>query len=437
MVRVGERRRFSGFLVLVAAVAGCSSGSGQSTNSSVPATSAISNEDYVANEPADGAFPLFAEGAVAPLVVADNDFAPVARAAGDLQNDLQMVTDARPVLATNTAPAGSKLAVLIGTVGHSSLIDGLVSSKKLDAGALSDHGQAKWETFLIQVVAQPAPGVDQALVIAGSDKRGTIYGIYDLSRRIGVSPWTFWDDVVPRKQAALYVRAGRYSQGTPAVKYRGFFINDENPQTGTWAATMFGPGKAPGYLGGLNHAYYERVFEVMLRLRANYLWPAVWGRAFFEDDPENQATADRYGVVMGTSHEAPMNRGIEEWNRHAANGTDPYGGNGSWSFKTNEAALRAYWADGAKRIGGSDVVVTLGMRGNGDFSAPDLTSGDQANITLMTSIVDAQRQILHDNTGQALSAIPQVFTLYKEVQRFWDGGMKIPDDVTVIFCDDN
>jgi hypothetical protein len=436
MVRIRSGGGLAALLVMLAGLDGCSGGSGPSNNSSVSASSEISTDNYVVNEPTDGSFPLFAGGAVAPLVVADNEFAPVARAAGDLQNDLQMVTGARPTLAS-AIPAGAKLAVLIGTVGQSSLIDGLVSSKKLDVGALSDKGQPRWETFVIQVVPRPAAGVDQALVIAGSDKRGTVYGIYDLSRRIGVSPWYFWDDVVPRQQSALYVRAGRYSQGTPAVKYRGFFINDENPQTGTWAATMFGPGKAPGYPGGLNHAYYERIFEVMLRLRANYLWPAVWGRAFFEDDPDNQATADRYGIVMGTSHEAPMNRGIEEWNRHAANGMDPYGGNGSWSFKTNEAALRAYWADGAKRIGDSDVVVTLGMRGNGDFGAPDLTSGDQANIQLMTSIVDAQRQILHDNTGRELSAVPQVFTLYKEVQRFWDGGMKLPDDVTVVFCDDN
>jgi hypothetical protein len=169
----------------------------------------------------------------------------------------------------------------------------------------------------------------------------------------------------------------------------------------------------------------------MLRLRANYLWPAVWGRAFAEDDPQNHATASFYGVVMGTSHEAPMMRGIEEWNRHAANGTDPYGGTGEWSFRRNPDAIKAYWRDGAQRMADQRIegVVTLGMRGNGDVSLPD---GD--GIDLMSSIIDTQRQILRD-TG--LIGAPQVQTLYKEVQRYWDGGYRPPDDVTVVFCDDN
>ncbi len=293
------------------------------------------------------------------------------------------------------------------------------------AGRLDTSGIAgKWETSLQQVVDHPLPGVRRAFVIAGSDQRGTIYGVYDVSRLIGVSPWHFWDDVPVPHTDALYALPGRHSQGTPKVKYRGFFINDENPDTGTWAPAFFGPGKAPGYPGGLNANYYAKVFETMLRLKANYLWPAVWGRAFAEDDPANHATASYYGVVMGTSHEAPMMRGIEEWNRHPA-------GTGEWSFRRNPDAIKDYWRAGIERMRDQDIegVVTLGMRGNGDVSLPD---GD--GIDLMDSIISSQRQILAD---EGMLGAPQVQTLYKEVQRYWDSGYRPPDDVTVVFCDDN
>jgi Glycosyl hydrolase family 115/Gylcosyl hydrolase family 115 C-terminal domain len=317
--------------------------------------------------------------------------------------------------------------VLIGTIGHSPLIDRLVRSGKLDVDGIA----GKWETSLQQVVANPLPGIPMALVIAGSDQRGTIFGVYDVSRTIGVSPWYWWDDVPARRAAELHVLPGRHTQGTPAVKYRGFFINDENPALGTWAPEFFGPGKAPGHPGGFNSAFYARVFETMLRLKANYLWPAVWGRAFAEDDPANHATATEYGVIMGTSHEAPMMRGIEEWNRHATPGHDPYGGTGEWSFVRNRDAIEAYWADGIRRMTDEDFegVVTLGMRGNGDVGLPD---GD--GIELMREILASQRRILAEH--DALDA-PQVWTLYKEVQRYWDKGLRAPDDVTVVFTDDN
>ncbi|MEB3371808.1 glycosyl hydrolase 115 family protein [Saccharopolyspora mangrovi] len=178
---------------------------------------------------------------------------------------------------------------------------------------------------------------------------------------------------------------GRHSRGTPAVRYRGFFINDENPALGTWAPAHFGPGHAPDHPDGFNSAFYAKVFEVMLRLKANYLWPAVWGRAFAENDPDNHRVASEYGVVMGTSHEAPMMRGIEEWNRHAqpaerdengnvvTPGSDPCGGTGEWSYRYNAPAVEAYWTDGIRRMvdQGIEGVVTLGMRGPGDVGLPD------------------------------------------------------------------
>ncbi|WP_062214054.1 glycosyl hydrolase 115 family protein [Streptomyces sp. NBRC 109706] len=388
-----------------------------------------------------GSLPLVADGRATPILVSDDDFPGVVRVAGDLRADIERVTQVAPEILRE--PAGRlDTAVIIGTIGRSPLIDRLVESGKLDVEGI----EGRWETSRQQVVIDPLPGVGRALVLAGSDQRGTIFGVYEVSRQAGVSPWYWWDDVQPPHRDALYALPGRHTQGTPAVKYRGFFINDENPALGTWAPAFFGPGHAPGYEGGFNSGFYAKVFEVMLRLKANYLWPAVWGRAFAEDDPANHATATAYGVVMGTSHEGPMMRGIEEWNRHAVAaqrdengeivtpGSDPYGGTGEWSFRFNGEAIKRYWADGVRRMvdEGFEGVVTLGMRGNGDVSLPD---GD--GIELMESIIASQREILDELTDEGLTSIPQVQTLYKEVQHYWDEGLRPPDDVTVIFCDDN
>ncbi|WP_330451580.1 MULTISPECIES: glycosyl hydrolase 115 family protein [unclassified Streptomyces] len=396
---------------------------------------------YIAFTASRGSFPLVAHGRATPVLVSDRDWPGVVRVAGDLRDDIERVTGVRPALSHGAVPKAREITI-IGTVGRSPLIDRLVAEGRLDVSSI----RGRWETSLQTVVDKPLPGVERALVIAGSDQRGTVFGAYDVSRGIGVSPWYWWDDVVPVHRDEIHVLPGRHTQGTPAVKYRGFFINDENPALGTWAPAHFGPGKAPGFEGGFNADFYARVFEVMLRLKANYLWPAVWGRAFAEDDPLNHATAKAYGVVMGTSHEAPMMRGIEEWNRHAVAavrdgegnittpGHDPYGGTGEWSFRRNAEALKAYWAEGISRMKDEDFegVVTLGMRGNGDVSLPD---GD--GIELMTEIIATQRKILAEVSGRDVTTIPQVWTLYKEVQRYWDRGLRVPDDVTVVLTDDN
>jgi hypothetical protein len=398
---------------------------------------------YISTTPKPGSLRLVAGGKALPLVVSSDDYPGVLRAANDLRDDLQRVTGVTPAVSADEIPTGQREVVLIGTIGASPLIDGLIDAGKLDVSGIA----GRWETTLEQIVEHPMPGVKRAFVIAGSDQRGTIYGIYETSKQIGVSPWYWWNDVPAARHPALYVLRGRHTQGTPAVKYRGLFINDENPALGTWVPRYFGPGHVPGFENGFNAAFHAKVFEVMLRLKANYFWPAVWGRAFAEDDPANHATATAYGIVMGTSHEAPMMRGIEEWNRHAVPaqrdddgnitvpGEDPYGGTGEWSFRRNSAALKEYWADGIRRMVDEDIegVVTLGMRGNGDVSLPD---GD--GIDLMAEILAAQRQILDQHTGDAdITQIPQVQTLYKEVQRYWDKGLRPPEDVTVVFCDDN
>ncbi|MEV7098261.1 glycosyl hydrolase 115 family protein [Amycolatopsis sp. NPDC051045] len=379
-------------------------------------------------------FPLVSRGKAATIVVGSGDLPGVRRVVGDLAADVERVTGVRPAVSFDVVPAHGPV-VLVGTLGHSPLVDELVAAGKLDVTGIA----GKWETSLSQVV-------DGRLVLTGSDQRGVIYGVYEVSRRIGVSPWYWWADVPPRRSAELHLPGERFSLGTPHVKYRGFFINDENPALGTWAPAYFGPGKAPGFPNGFNHLFFAKVFETMLRLRANYLWPAVWGRAFAEDDPLNHATAKEYGIVMGTSHEAPMMRGIEEWNRHAVPavrdaagnittpGHDPYGGTGEWSFRRNGEAIKAYWTDGIRRMVREDFegVVTLGMRGNGDVGLPD---GD--GIELMREIIATEREILARETGRDLTTVPQVWTLYKEVQRYWAKGLRPPDDVIVVFTDDN
>ncbi|HET9953293.1 MAG TPA: glycosyl hydrolase 115 family protein, partial [Polyangiaceae bacterium] len=398
---------------------------------------------YVSRDAGAGRFPLATAGKAAPIVVSKADFWGVQRTAKDFQADVKRVTDIEPAYSEDTIPAGAKNVILVGTLGKSPLIDKLVQDKKLDVSDIA----GLWETFLIQVVENPMAGVDRALVITGSDQRGTSFGIYDVSKQIGVSPWYFWDDVPARKSNSLYVLPGHHTRGEPAVKYRGFFINDENPQLSTWAHNTFGDSPNKDFPMAFHHPLYEKVFELMLRIKANYLWPAVWGRAFAEDDPMNHEMAKAYGVVMGTSHEAPMMRGIEEWNRHAVGqttdangnitnpGSDPYGGNGLWRFSKNPDALKLYWADGIKRMVDQEFegVVTLGMRGPGDVSLPV-----EDGIELMNSVIAAQRGILEDETGKpAWAASPQVWTLYKEVQDYWDKGMRVPEDVTVVWCDDN
>jgi hypothetical protein len=300
--------------------------------------------------------------------------------------------------------------VLIGTIGKSRIIDRLIRERKIDVSEID----GKWESTLIQVVAHPLPGVERGLVIAGSDKRGTIYGIYDLSEQIGVSPWYWWADVPVGHKDALYVKAGRWVQGEPAVKYRGIFLNDEAPSLSGWAKEKF---------GGLNHQFYEKVFELLLRLKANFLWPAMWNNAFNEDDPLNPTLADEYGIVMGTSHHEPMLRAQQEWKRH---------GTGPWDYTTNAKTLNAFWEEGIERNKNYESVITLGMRGDGD-----MPMAENNDIALLEQIVTDQREIIARHRTPTVDADPQVWALYKEVQGYYENGMRVPDDVTLLWSDDN
>lgn len=367
--------------------------------------------------PATGGFTLADAETSTPLWFDERDHVGVRRAIGDLAKDIERVTGKLPHQHLAKSPPAPR-AVIVGTLGKNALIDHLVASGKLAAGDL----KGKWESFVITTVSHPAPGVEQALVIAGSDKRGTIYGIYELSEQLGVSPWHWWADVPVKKRPAVHVIFGRFASGEPAVKYRGIFINDEEPALGPWAREKF---------GGVNSKMYSHMFELILRLRGNYLWPAMWGKAFNEDDPESPRLADEYGIVMGTSHHEPMMRAQQEWTKRKAGI-----GNGRWNYHSNGKGLWQFWREGIQRNAEYENLVTIGMRGDGD--EPMAEGGDmKANIVLLERIVSDQRKLIAEAINPDVTKVPQLWTLYKEVADYYSHGMKVPDDVTLLWCDDN
>jgi hypothetical protein len=363
----------------------------------------------VETAPRPGSFAIFQYGKPAAIYVDSKDYPGVIRAAGDLQSDIRRVTSTTPALLQNSRALLAN-AIFVGTVGKSPVIDDLIRRHKIHAESIV----GKWESFVIEVVAQPMRGIEVGLVIAGSDKRGTIYGIYDLSEQIGVSPWYWWADVPVARKDALFVRAGSFVQGPPAVKYRGIFLNDEAPSLSGWVHEKY---------GNYNHEFYEKVFELILRLKGNYLWPAMWNNAFNEDDALNPKLADEYGIVMGTSHHEPMLRAQQEWKRH---------GIGPWDYSKNSEELREFWKQGIQRNRDYESIITIGMRGDGD-----LPMSESANIALLEKIVKDQRTILAETFNKNPADVPQDWALYKEVQEYYEKGMRVPDDVTLLWCDDN
>ena len=331
-----------------------------------------------------------------------NDCRGVSYAANALVKDIRNVSGSQATITSNR-----KATILVGTIGHSAAIDQLVKQKRINGNLL----KGKREKFIITVV-------DNQLVIAGSDRRGTIYGIYELSQQMGVSPWYDWADVPVEHHDSIFVNRGTYTDGEPAVRYRGIFLNDEAPCLTSWVKNTYGTGYG-------DHRFYQRVFELVLRLRGNMMWPAMWGWAFYADDAENEKTADEMGVVMSTSHHEPMARNHQEYARNRK-------GWGPWNYQKNKANLQKFFREGIERMKGTEQIVTIGMRGDGDEAM-----SAEADTKLMTQIINDQRKIIADVTGKKASETPQVWALYKEVLDYYDKGMKVPDDVTLLLCDDN
>ncbi|MBN2744850.1 MAG: glycosyl hydrolase 115 family protein [Marinilabiliaceae bacterium] len=368
---------------------------------------------YVSEHQANGYFAIKQGNEVTPLLLSSVDFLGVIRAVNDLQEDIFKVTGLKPAVFQDKAP-GAKQVIIAGTIGKSPLIDALVAKKLIDAKALN----GKWEKFVIQTIHNPMPGVESALVIAGSDKRGTIYGIYDLSEQMGVSPWYWWADVPVAKKENVFVMPGIYTKGEPAVKYRGIFINDEAPCLTGWVKHTYGTDYG-------DHRFYSRVFELILRLRGNYLWPAMWNWSFYADDAMNGKVADEMGVIIGTSHHEPMARNHQEWTRKRKE-------HGAWNYATNQKVIDQFFRDGIERMKSTEDIVTIGMRGDGDEAM-----SDETDVQLLERVVKNQRQIIADVTKKPAHKTTQVWALYKEVLDYYDAGMRVPDDVIMLLCDDN
>jgi len=246
---------------------------------------AVGAQNFVTSSKEDGAFAI-ASSQVASIYIGTNDDWLVNKTATLLQNDIEMVTGKKPVI-VNDLLSVSKNTIIIGTIDGSSIIKKLIVEKKIDVSAI----KGKWEAFQLQTISKPFNGVDNALVIVGNDKRGTAYGVFELSKQIGVSPWYWWADVPAKKKAEIFIKKGVYQYNSPSVKYRGIFINDEAPAFSGWTKEKF---------GGVNHLVYEKIFELLLRLKANYLWPAMWANAFNDDDTLNPILANKWGMVMST-----------------------------------------------------------------------------------------------------------------------------------------
>jgi hypothetical protein len=365
-------------------------------------------QDFVITAKVPGAIPVVSAIGATPIYVDDNDFTLVKKTAALLSKDIEAVSGKKPALLSSLSATSSN-AIIIGSLDFSPTIQQLVKEKKFNAVNL----KGKWESYQIQVVKKPFKGVEQALVIAGSDRRGTAYGVLALSEQIGVSPWYWWADVPVKKKKEIYIKGNAVHSDAPKVKYRGIFINDEAPALSNWSKETF---------GGFNHKFYEKVFELILRLKGNYLWPAMWGNAFYDDDSLNIKSADEYGIVIGTSHHEPLMRAHDEWRRY---------GQGKWNYDSNGIRLKEFWHGGMKRAT-NEKIVSIGMRGDGDEPMTRETATE-----LLERIVKDQRQIIEEATGKPASQTPQLWALYKEVQDYYDKGMRVPDDVTLLLCDDN
>ena len=366
-------------------------------------------DQFVTFDPAGACMPLATEGKPVEMAVSSEDHKGVLIAAENLTEDFLRVTGQK---GTINGEATAQTKIIIGSIDKSPLVKQLVKNKKIDGKSLD----GKREMFLITTIDNAEGG--KTMVIAGSDKRGTIYGIYELSEQMGVSPWFWWADVPVEKHTALYVKPGTYTDGEPAVYYRGIFLNDEAPCLTTWVKNTYGTNYG-------DHNFYAQVFELILRLKGNFLWPAMWSWAFYADDPLNGKTADEMGVIIGTSHHEPMARNHQEWARKRRQ-------YGKWDYTTNKETLDQFFREGIERMKGTEDLVTIGMRGDGDAAM-----SDDVNVKLLEEIVENQRKIIKDVTGRPAKETPQVWALYKEVLQYYEQGMRVPDDVIMLLTDDN
>ncbi|KAK2754419.1 hypothetical protein FQN54_007063 [Arachnomyces sp. PD_36] len=383
----------------------------------INACSALLEESFVGFNQGNGSVAL----SQASIIIDTNDFAGVQIAVDSLASDFNAILGHETDIVNygTASKNGSTSAVIVGSITNSSVIQDLVDTEQIDVSDI----EGKWETFLTSVVRNPLPGVDEALVIAGSDKRGTIFGVYTLSEQAGQSPYHWWADVPTKKHDEIYALSKTTTQGPPSVKYRGLFINDEAPALQSWWAARNNVTTAK-----FDVEFYRHVYDLLLRLKANYIWPAMWagwpqpGSMFFLDDPLNHKTADEYGIVVSTSHHEPMQRATNEWT---------ISGLGEYDWESNKENVTKFMREGAERAGDLESYFTLGMRGAGD-------SGLEVDdpIALLKDVFKTQRGIFEDVYGSE-TAPNQVWAIYKEVATYYAAGLDPPEDVTLLLPDDN
>jgi len=335
-----------------------------------------------------------------------------------LANDINMVTGNRPAVITEVANARGNV-IVIGNV-DAPLVQQFIGKQSTWIGKL--HG--KWECFGLKVIDRPVGSIARALVIAGSDTRGVAYGVFTLSEKLGVSPWYWWADAPVKQQKKLTLNLPETISASPAVKYRGIFINDEDWGLQPWAAKTFEP-----ETGDIGPKTYAKVFELLLRLKANLIWPAMHPstKAFFSY-PGNKKVAEDYGIVIGSSHAEPMLRNnVGEWDEKAM---------GHFNYITNKEKVSQYWESRVKESTAIDAIYTMGMRGVHDSGMEGVKNAKEA-VPLLEQIIKDQRGLLEKYRGIKADSIPQVFTVYKEVLDIYENGLKVPDDITLVWPDDN
>jgi len=373
---------------------------------------------WVTTEYRSGDFKLVSGTHAADILVSPDDFKVVRIAAENLSLDVERVTGQRPSRKSDGTNLTAEV-VFVGTLGSSKFIDDMVQNGKLDVSGL----RGQWESFLIATVRNPLPNVSLGLVIVGSDRRGTAYGVFDLSQAIGVSPWYWWADVTPNHRDNLFVRPGVRRQGPPSVQYRGIFLNDEDWGLQPWAAKTFEP-----EVGDIGPRTYARIFELLLRLKANTVWPAMHEctRAF-NLYPQNKTVADDYAIVMGSSHAEPMLRNnVTEWTAKPED----------YDYTKNPDAVRHYWEQRVTENGRFENIYTLGMRGIHD-SAMQGPKTSAERIRVLEQIFADQRAMLTRHVNPDVTKVPQIFCPYKEVLADYRKGLRVPDDVTIVWPDDN
>ncbi len=374
----------------------------------VSTVTAQTNSLLVSDKP--NTFSLFTPLSIATICTDSSDAEVVSIAATSFANDVQLVSG-KQMQVVNQIPDGG-FTIIAGTIGQSKLIDAFIKEKKIDASAIKN----KWECFSIKVVGKK-------LIVAGSNPRGTAFGIFYLSKLMGVSPWVWWADATPEKKQQLFV-SGTYVSTEPSVKFRGIFLNDEDWGLQPWAAKTFEP-----ETGDIGPKTYAKIFELLLRLRANLIWPAMHPstKAFFSI-PGNTKVAEDYAIVIGSSHAEPMLRNnVDEWKEKTM---------GEFNFVTNHDTIYNYWEERVKQTQGINAIYTLGIRGVHDSKMLGANTM-QEQKEVMDKAVKEQREMLAKHINPDVTKVPQAFIPYKEVQDIYDAGFKVPEDVTLMWCDDN